>query len=376
MSNNWESLSLDSKSKLMRIYLQNGISSLDAIKEHYNSYASGGSIEDDEPPSLYKLPAIPGTTPETSDNTYLSKPITNIELDRVNQLPLGTTTVRDAVTTKRQPTIKSKRISKEDQNEINNNIKIQKALNHVNKVLDVAENVPVIGDAVTTGRTLSDITHGDYKSAAILPLMFLSNKIPFGKKIIKQTQKTPLVLARTLDSDGLNNLLKFNYTEGAPSLGMMPNTQTSLDRLADTYANNEGITFIFDKDILKQPHLSFLGDADTPIRSKAIQNLKKKTSEINAVTPEEIVEGKRLSHNSIPQKPISDRKIIKSTRKNKFLRDDEFYNEVLMNDILDYRNAKGAIINTDNNDFLNMLEELNIPYGINLQSIPFDYKGF
>lgn len=42
----WSNLSLSEKSRLMRIYLENGISSLDDMKEHYNNYATGGSIEE------------------------------------------------------------------------------------------------------------------------------------------------------------------------------------------------------------------------------------------------------------------------------------------------------------------------------------------
>lgn len=44
MSNNWKSLSIQQKSDLMRIYLQNGISSLDTIINHYNNYQDGGKI--------------------------------------------------------------------------------------------------------------------------------------------------------------------------------------------------------------------------------------------------------------------------------------------------------------------------------------------
>lgn len=46
--NNWNKLSIQQKSDLMRVYLENGISSLDAMKEHYNSFATGGQMNTDE----------------------------------------------------------------------------------------------------------------------------------------------------------------------------------------------------------------------------------------------------------------------------------------------------------------------------------------
>lgn len=40
----WSELPLSSKSELMRIYLENGISSLDDMKNHYNGYQDGGKL--------------------------------------------------------------------------------------------------------------------------------------------------------------------------------------------------------------------------------------------------------------------------------------------------------------------------------------------
>lgn len=41
----WNDLSMSERSELMKLYLKHGITSLDSMKEHYNSYATGGSIE-------------------------------------------------------------------------------------------------------------------------------------------------------------------------------------------------------------------------------------------------------------------------------------------------------------------------------------------
>lgn len=46
----WNNLTLSEKSELMKLYLKNGITSLSDMKEHYNSYATGGSIEDKDVP--------------------------------------------------------------------------------------------------------------------------------------------------------------------------------------------------------------------------------------------------------------------------------------------------------------------------------------
>ena len=45
----WNDLNMTQRNELIKLYLNNGISSLDKMKEHYNSYATGGSL--DEPPN-------------------------------------------------------------------------------------------------------------------------------------------------------------------------------------------------------------------------------------------------------------------------------------------------------------------------------------
>ena len=47
---NWQDLSMSERSELMKLYLKNGITSLSAMKEHYNNFAEGGLMNDDEPP--------------------------------------------------------------------------------------------------------------------------------------------------------------------------------------------------------------------------------------------------------------------------------------------------------------------------------------
>ena len=52
---NWSDLSMSQRSELMQIYLKNGITSLDEMKKHYNSFAEGGS-PDDPPESFLSVP--------------------------------------------------------------------------------------------------------------------------------------------------------------------------------------------------------------------------------------------------------------------------------------------------------------------------------
>jgi len=47
---NWEKLNMSQRSELMSIYLKNGITSLDEMKKHYNSFAEGGFASPSYPP--------------------------------------------------------------------------------------------------------------------------------------------------------------------------------------------------------------------------------------------------------------------------------------------------------------------------------------
>lgn len=40
----WDNLNLHQKNELMKLYIQNGITSLDEMKNHYNSFADGGKL--------------------------------------------------------------------------------------------------------------------------------------------------------------------------------------------------------------------------------------------------------------------------------------------------------------------------------------------
>lgn len=73
----WNNLTMSQKANLMKVYLKYGISSLDLMKEHYNSLSEGGNIAPEDPPTRsvdMARPVTPGTTPETSDHTIYVRP--------------------------------------------------------------------------------------------------------------------------------------------------------------------------------------------------------------------------------------------------------------------------------------------------------------
>ena len=48
----WSQLSMSEKSDLMSLYIKNGISSLEEIKKHYNSYVEGGTVDGPDEPNF------------------------------------------------------------------------------------------------------------------------------------------------------------------------------------------------------------------------------------------------------------------------------------------------------------------------------------
>lgn len=96
----WNNLTMSQKANLMRVYLKYGISSLDLMKEHYNSFSEGGNIVIEDPPvksiNIPRTP-VPGTTPETSDHTIYVRPSLPLKLSPTIQVPQGSL---------QQPTIK------------------------------------------------------------------------------------------------------------------------------------------------------------------------------------------------------------------------------------------------------------------------------
>ena len=89
----WESLNLNEKSELMKLYLKNGITSLSAIKDHYNNFATGGHLyqdggPDDDKTFVSSQASETGWMPEvqiTADRPEWQKGLTNYDWDRARQ---------------------------------------------------------------------------------------------------------------------------------------------------------------------------------------------------------------------------------------------------------------------------------------------------
>lgn len=77
----WSQLSMSEKSDLMSLYIRNGISSLEEIKKHYNSFADGGHLyqdggpDDDKYSFLRRKPEV-----AVADNTRVALPPNSIEV--------------------------------------------------------------------------------------------------------------------------------------------------------------------------------------------------------------------------------------------------------------------------------------------------------
>ena len=58
MKDRWSQLSMSEKSDLMSLYIRNGISSLEEIKKHYNSFATDGHLYQDDILTKLSLPLL------------------------------------------------------------------------------------------------------------------------------------------------------------------------------------------------------------------------------------------------------------------------------------------------------------------------------
>jgi hypothetical protein len=76
----WSNLNIKQKSDLMKIYLQNGVSSLDTMKEHYNKFVSGG----DKPPFNEWYNTVPSDRNDTT-NYNLRKAYENIPFKQIER---------------------------------------------------------------------------------------------------------------------------------------------------------------------------------------------------------------------------------------------------------------------------------------------------
>lgn len=236
---NWSDLSMSQRSELIQIYLKNGVTSLDEMKKHYNSFAEGGST--DIPPERFFGIA----TPEVTDN--------NIYYSRNSLLP------------------EVKVVAKGDPRKVNNDYykahaaeraALQdrvatrtdyKALNPTN----ILEYTPVIGDALDAANIINDASNKNYLSAGIGAGMFLLPNII--EKPLKGLKTIPIALSHNISNNNLrNSLLGRNKSLLNPSMG--------LGHMKYNSNINGRTALFFNKELLQEyPNQAYLGDGNTPM---------------------------------------------------------------------------------------------------------------
>lgn len=153
--------------------------------------------------------------------TQVVRPTTNVQRDREQGKPIGTTTMERAIEAKQKdqtPVVKAaSEIPEETQQQINRAQKINRVVEPINKGLDVAEWIPFFGGGVTLGRGINDATSGDYTSLLISGAGAGLGASPLIKKILKK---------------GANELLGVNITRVKPNKAGS-NTTLADDVLAD-----------------------------------------------------------------------------------------------------------------------------------------------
>ena len=90
MKDRWSQLSMSEKSDLMSLYIRNGISSLEEMKKHYNSFATGGHLyqdggPDDKENKQVKAPTWLKMWNHRNDEHYMTDKYSPQELDTLRR---------------------------------------------------------------------------------------------------------------------------------------------------------------------------------------------------------------------------------------------------------------------------------------------------
>lgn len=379
---NWSDLSMSQRSDLMQIYLKNGITSLDEMKKHYNSFAEGGNIDDPPYKRYYATPQY-GFSPTTSQTNVYQPIVTDVQKDIAHGKPIGTTTAKRIIQAKQseeQPVIKATELPRKTQEEINKIYQTQNILQPINTGLNIAENFPIIGDAITVGRTAADIKNGSFSSATLLPLMLLGNKLPFGKtgtryskELIREIEQVEKERAQRLIEDAIerpigishniseNNLIKTinNYKgeSAAPSLALSRFEDDGLIHSNDGYSlTDTPVALYFEPTILSDNGLYWRGDGFWPTYDNV-------ASRINSTGLQDILSAKRQLYSEWLSSPINltaDRPTSKKEAIDAARNYIHGYAEYTPNDIFNLGNAKYAITTSKNPIILKWLEDNKI----------------
>lgn len=237
----WSALSMKERADLIKLYVSNGITSLNDIKKDYNSFDEGGPTREMTP----------------SEAAALNKTLNNSQY----MLAVGDSPDDPAYlsTDYLEPAVVKAFNSEEEYNRYQGERfgkHIAKKRDEVaNNIMHALEYTPFIGDGVDIANAIASINEGDYSQAAVLAgLALLPNAI---EKPLKGAKKIGRSITHAFSSDYLPTILSDKFGKGVinPSMAVSPITKT--------YDNLYGdIVLIGDNTLLDDSFL-FRGDGDT-----------------------------------------------------------------------------------------------------------------
>lgn len=210
-----------------------------------------------------------GFAPQTSQtNTYTST-ATDVQKDIAARKPIGTTTAKRVIKTKQQeqqPIIKEPQFNREVQDEVNKAVQTRKVLTPVQRGLDVAEYLPVVGDAISFGRAGAEAVNGNLLGAGLSAgLGLLPGKVPikkgssfrntlkgFNKNAFPQDLEAPLFLSHTMTGSSLARAINENNNRiAAPSIAIIGSTKNKTPSVRYPMLSDDGVyTFYFRPDYI------------------------------------------------------------------------------------------------------------------------------
>lgn len=239
----WSALSMSERADLIKLYVSNGITSLDAIKKDYNSFDDGGPTREMTP----------------SEAAALNKILNNSQyMIAVGDSPdepayLSTDVLEPAV-------VKAFKSNKDYNRYYGEQFgrQIAKKRDEVaNNIMHTLEYMPFVGDGVDIANTIASINNRDYSQAAVLAgLALLPNVI---EKPLKGAKKIGRSITHAFSSDYLPTILSDKFGKGVinPSMAVSPITKTFDNLYGD-------IVLVGDKTLLDDSFL-FRGDGDTSV---------------------------------------------------------------------------------------------------------------
>lgn len=273
------------------------------MKKLIPKYQQAGSIR-----LYYANPTI-----STQDNTRYIRPITDIEVDKSQGLPIGTTTTQRAIRAKQnepQPTISATELPRETQEEINRAMQAQRVVHPINTGLNALEYTPVLGDAISFGRAVSDLFRGNTATGlAGFGMLALPNVIEKPAKLLslsgrafKNTLKSfnsaalpselerPLFLSHTVSGENLAKILNKGTSKiPSPSIAIVGSkTGNSPATIYNIIPSDGKYTFYFKPEYIDNlEHVAKSRDMFAPTYANA------ETWTGRTLRPEEVINTKR-----------------------------------------------------------------------------------